>query len=257
MSLQQYTRNGGTIAVVMGAGFDAPTDWSLHPKVHWIAANSLEPKDVPGKIPTNTGVMIITDNIEPGILEDIHQERQHRHLPYVTRPDGPAVGLLLADIFPHRSKPLASDPLVEEPTPENEDPMAKKHTASQGALKEFLKEHANLSGSLSVSAEARRLMALAHKKKIPTTVASITQSLYNMKRVKSLGTRPASANPQHVEDIGSLIVAIDAAMAQLGAIKAQAERMDELMGELRKENENLNARFEMAHDMFKKISQGE
>lgn len=255
MSLQQYTRNGGTIAVVMGAGFDAPTDWSLHPKIHWIAANSLEPKDVPGKIPTNTGVMIITDNIEPGILEGIHQERQHRHLPYVTRPDGPAVGLLLADIFP-RSKPLASDPLAEPPN-NDEDPMAKKHTANPGALKDFLKEHANLSGSLSVSAEARRLMALATKKKIPTTVASISQSLYMMKRAKSLGTRPASANPQHVEDIGSLIVAIDAAMAQLGAIKAQAERMDEMMGELRKENENLNARFEMAHEMFKKISQGE
>lgn len=275
-ALKALHTSGGVVTVILGTGVDAPTDWTYHPRVHWVNASQLKRHDIPGAIPTNTKLMFFTDNISGNVFQPLHDERKRRRLPYMIRKSGDAVGQGLKEIFPNKviaaptekfsPMPSISEPdnggsngngaAAPEPAPERGTTTVpgSKNTAAgkpRGFLQEFLRANVDLtSTTLSNAEEARRLFKKAQLAGVPTTLGSIEQGVRVMRRVKGLGSRPESVAPKHVSDTVAVTKALESCIELLTGIKDRVGNMDTTDDELRKENEDLRTRIGLMKDAF-------
>lgn len=254
-ALKALRTSGGLVTVVLGTGVDAPTDWSLHPRVHWVVANELHRHDVPGAIPTNTKLMLITDNISGNVFQQIHDERKRRRMPYMIRKTGEAVAEALKDIFPTKVD-IPFNPALEAvngnghgaaaaPAEDGErKPMAK------GAVKTFVETNLDLSPEKTNAEEARRIFRLAQVHGIETTIGSVQQAITNYKRQQRAGSRPESLAPVHVIDSIAIAKALEDAIGVLSSVKARVEAMDAENEKLRKETDDMRTRIGLMRDAF-------
>lgn len=293
-ALKALRTTGGVVTVVLGRGVDAPSEWSWHPRVHWLVSSELRKQMVPSAIPTNTRLMLLTDNISGDVYQPIHNERKRRRLPYMIRHTGDAVAEQLKEIFPtkmtmpanvERDEPfspaLPQEALVnitEAPSNGNgsngngnghhaaddtgstrgrhadEPPRTtadgKRRMAEKGSIKKFLEEHANLSAATSNAEEGRRLFRIAIGLGIETTRGSLEQGVRQLKRAKSIGSRPESLVAPAVQDAIVVSNALEEAIKVLTAAKDRFEKMEQQNEALVKENGDLRARITLMKDAF-------
>jgi hypothetical protein len=252
---------GGLVTVVLGKGVEAPSDWSYHPRVHWVLSGSINRQMVPGAIPTNTKLMLLTENIDGRVFQPIHDERKRRRLPYMIRKSAEAVADELKHLFPDKYVPAPTDkvfspmPDMKAPSPEgsngNGNGTDQPSKAERGSLKKFLEENANLSASMSTAEEARRLFKMAQIAGLPTTVGSINQGITLMKRKRGLGSRPESATPRpEVSASVAVATALENAIIALQGVLEHVRKLDTTDDDLRKENEDLKTRIGLMKEAF-------
>src|SRR5882672_192244 len=248
--------DGGVVTVILGNKAESPTDWTWHPRVHWIVASQLKRIDVPGAVPSNTKLMFFTDDINVAVFQPLHNERKRRRLPYMIRKDGSAVAAELARIFPNKvvSPPDAvfspALPAIDAASTNGANGSAsaadaKRVTAEKGSVTAFLKQHADLTPKHSTAEEARRLFPLARAAGLPSTLASIEQAVRIMKRKAGFGSRPESVTPVHVTDTVAVSKALEQAIELLTAVKLRVESLDKDGDTIRSENEDLRTRIQL------------
>ena len=168
-----------------------------------------------------------------------------------------------------------ADPVTVETAAPERSTMAKR-PQEKGSLVKFVKAHVKLSKEMIVSDEGRRLFALANREGLTTTLNSVTQAVYVLRKQKEDGTATKRAAPEP-EDMkpartgvkpatlagvgavtlstnGSLSDAVNVAILALKAIAKQATDMDKAHAALLKERHTLKAKVDALGEAFKQLT---
>lgn len=248
-------KSGGLVTVVLGTGVDAPDEWGFHPRVHWLVARDVKRHAVAAAIPSNTRLLIFTENIHHQVYQPLQDERKRRRLPYLTKQSQGAVEDQLTKIFPKTSAPFNPIPPIDVSKNGDSAPAASAEPdRSRGFLKTFLEKHVDFSPAKSTAEEARRVFKLAQLEGVQTTLGSVTQGIAVLKRKRGIGSRPDSATAhQEVGDSVSIQIALEAAIAGLQAVLVRVKSLDTSDEGLRKENDDLRARIKLLKEAFGNI----
>jgi hypothetical protein len=259
---------GGIVALCLGNGYDQPTDYAYHPRVHTIVTKEVDVRRVgqgDGLLPSQTRLVVMTDHIPGTVYQLLQNEIRKRRVPFIYRKSASAVLMELKKLLPDKKEngnananananangngtqsETDTDPTTSIPGQTKGWPKA---GVAHGALTAFVIEHADLSkGSAE---EGRRLFKMAQMAGLKTTLASITQAVSHRKRKVGRGDIPVSVSPQSATlRIGS---AIEEAIVALGRIKADAETLEMGKAEILKENETLKAKLQLLKEAFRNM----
>lgn len=260
---------GGVVTLLLGMGYDVPSDYAHHPQVHGVAANGIKRGAEAAAIPSNTRAIIVTDRIDQQTYNRLKDAMRHRGLVYISRRNQEAIGHTLADLLPKNApKP--------KPEPAATNNGGERTIAGRGVIKALANE-ADL--SKPTVEEARRLFAVAKSRGIISTLASVEQSIrarrkaeqseadiavaamtLDMPAVKvepvrngvtdnvvaavaagipAVVIRPASAPPSGNE---TLLAEFDATVVALQELGNRVVRLRETIERTSKRNETLEAR---------------
>lgn len=194
------TLSNGEIAVlVLSKDYDIPEGYENNPRVLALKAADLthDSDQISKSIPTNTKIVLMTDGIPANTYQSLNAVFRRRNLPFVVRKNATALEVELAKIVPAKAETLTS--------PKSSLPL--------GSVRAFIEKEADLrKGSAE---EARRLLALATSRGIPTTFGSLAQTISKIKREKGYGEIPNSVKSPQLQALKIL----DDALASLALIR--------------------------------------
>lgn len=288
-NLRDELAKGGVVTVMLGSGFDLPADFGYHPAVHGVVANNCDPGNIAKEIPTNTKVLILTEQINRQVYEATKTLSAKRRLLYLIRKTPAALAEALKDIVPKRpvlgSTPptvmgaalssVTTEPKAEakEPTKGNGAPPVEEEalvrrdsrttgtgveprTTSKGTLAQMAPKGAIASLAKeadlekSVAEEGRRLFRLAQTRGIQTTIGSITQAISNRKRTERRTATPQSIVPENLRVLNLFDETI-------GGLKVMADNLAKVRDYVETSEGRMNdmeAKFELLAQTFKDLT---
>lgn len=251
---------GGVVTLVLGQGYDVPTEFAYHPQVHVINAQTIDPKNE-GWVPTTTRIVIHTDHIPEKVYQYLQTILRQRRLTYLTRKTPGAILTELQRLLPRQKveasgnghgNGAAATATAERLTTRGTLPKM----APRGSIQALVAELADLSkGS---GEEGRRLFKIAQAKGIKTTLASVTQAVAKAKRKGGRGDIPVSAQPvaqaagtQVYTGITLAVEALKTAIVELERLRDAAETLEKDKAGILAENQEMRARIELMESAWR------
>lgn len=241
---------GGVVTVVLGKGYEIPTEYAFDPRVHVVDGASIDPRNE-GWVPSTTRIVIHTDHIPEKTYQYLSTIMRQRRLVYLPRKSKDAIKAELDKLLPKRSMDAKANGnggngKTHEPEPVNTD----LKLTGKGSVIGFCKAHADLSKGSGV--EGRRLFVLAQAHGLKTTLGSLTQGVAVLKRRAGKGDIPASAQP--AQGAGTIVfTGIQHAIEELTRIQAAAEILEKDKAAILAENAELKARVELMKSAWKDL----
>lgn len=245
---------GGVVTLVLGTGYELPTEFAFHPQVHVVDASLVNPTHE-GWIPSTTKIVIHTDHIPEKVYQYLQTIVRQRRLVYLPRKANGAILTELRRLLP--VKPANGNGAgkdAEKPGKETKAEAAAaaegKTIAARGSIIGLVKELADLrKGS---SEEGKRLFHIAQQRGIKTTLGSVKQAVTQAKRKQGRGDIPLSAQPAQGAGI-QVYAGIQAAIEALTQIQAHAETLEKDKAAILSENADLKARIEIMKGAWKDL----
>lgn len=196
-------QDGGVVTVVLGEGYELPSDFVFNPRVKSLDARKLSAAGVAGAISANTKAVILSDHIHPPVYHALKDEIKRRRLIYLMRRDQESLDRQLREFFPLPPKAAApSSQPVSQPNngqPSKKEDEEKTQRADRGAVPGLIREFWDRLVNVGNAEGARILLPIAAERKIPTTSGSLQQAIYVEKRKRGATGVPASIRPKHEE----------------------------------------------------------
>lgn len=187
-NLHTLVASGGKI-VVLGGWNKMWADYKTHPQIEFWSGEQAEVtrhvKNANGRLPTNCHALIISRYVShSNMLPILNDARRRRIVVFPSKSDKEVYDLL--DDIMARSKPLEPEPKKSEVIVHEaaaSEPKPKRPAVGRGVIRDLIVAHDVATLSNKASTEA--IFKIAQEKGIPTTPASISQSIYAHR--KSLG----------------------------------------------------------------------
>lgn len=253
---------GGVVTLVLGQGYDVPTEFAYHPQVHSINAQTIDPKSE-GWVPSTTRIVIHTDHIPDRVYQYLQTILRQRRLTYLTRKTPGAILTELQRLLPKQKAEAmgngsgngsgaAATTTAERLTTRGTLPKM----APRGSIQALVAELADLSkGS---GEEGRRLFKIAQAKGIKTTLASVTQGVAKAKRKGGRGDIPVSAQPvaqaagtKVYTGITTAVEALKMAIKELEGLRDAAETLEKDKAGILAENQEMRARIDLIESAWR------
>jgi len=271
------------VTVILGERVVPPPQYKDHARVHFVQAADFTPSDVYKCFQPVPSKVIITQPLPHRFYIALGIELRKRHIDPLYKPTSHDVGRTLDQLFgrlvrPPGDEPPPTPPPAEEiaavpvepraseapadvPTPiqnqETNDLMAKKKQAPRGALMAIVAEFDDR--AVSVKDSAARILDLAGKRGLPSTLGSVLQQIRVAR--KRAGVPPAkapaaakAAKAPTAKGPSSKAPGRSAALAAIATIIAEMQRLRDEIERLEKENQALRARFEKAKALAETFS---
>jgi hypothetical protein len=273
------TTEPGVATVILGSGMELPDDYRHHPRVQAIDGADLppDPADILGLLPSQTRVVLVGGLLSRPVFAAFRTAMHRRRLIYVTRDSRTELKAAIDQVFAKKN----AEPVRAPEPPQREALQKRGKGRPMGAVTKFVAAHANPNAQ-GVSAEARRLLALAQAEGLETTVDSLANAIgrwqgkqgYTSKRRRAeaaAATQPAITPQAQLYAMGGdqekVLQLVDDAIAAFQLIReyvqtttgssakeqALTEQVTTLEGELAKErakSETLAKKVQALKDVF-------
>jgi hypothetical protein len=282
--------SGGVAAVVLASDMDLPTNYENHAQVLALRVGAV-PNTLPAfsaRVPANTRVVIIGGVPPDFTLGLVQKVCARRALPLEMHRKAPALADALRRLLPPRietpvdadvnrtfappsaetetepatieatAPPEVAQPLEEPPPPpttptDTEEPVTPRPAKWTGTVREFVETHGDLAGTASNAAEARRLIVLANRASLKTTVGSLTQAMMLARRAAPQSAKAApkpspkatpkpkkrAARAANGADVDSSTALLDQAIDTLVQVRDAMAGRDAEMTDLRQRFDSL------------------
>lgn len=189
-AVKRALNGGGTLLLVGGRSTNFDDTIRQHPRITvWDSTDPATDRKDP---PDNTKVIFCTRFIRHTMFHKLQRFAQKRHILMMPGFGGTGeikevvnMALAVTPTAPPTAPPLLTSTIVNPstmfPDPSADTDVDAGAPQRKGAVKAFVAQHANLDAVPTID-EARRLLALAETEGISTTVASLSQILYLLRR---------------------------------------------------------------------------
>jgi hypothetical protein len=237
--------DGGQVVVFLGSGLDMPAEFAAHPQVRTVRANRLanhpnRKSAIASELPSNTKLVIVTNQIDRAVNIQLQEELKRRKLTYVLRTSISAIIATLKEGFEPKNGAtptalLLTDPPIPVPPATVHEPSASpmpvasssgwkvvppapsttRRQAPKGAVPALIDQHWDAIKDLSNADAGRYLEPHARTAGLPTKATALEQAV----RVARLQRKTATSAPPVPEAVADIILILDDAVAGLEMVR--------------------------------------